>query len=292
MAKKEFELKAKDFDLGCTLECGQAFRWVKDGEFYYGVVGGDFLKVSQKSDRLFVSASDGAVSEDAMRRYFNLELDLDEVRDVIGRDKHINEAMSQHKGLRILRQDGWECLISYVLSAYNNILRIKGMVENLSASFGGKIRLNGYAVPFGEAPLRSARHSFPTPSALKNAGVGGLKDIRMGFRVPYVYEAAKKVASGKLDLSSLADKNYSDAKKGLIQLKGVGDKVADCVLLFGFGMYEAFPIDVWIRRVMTKYYFKGKKASDKGIREFAQGYFGRYAGYAQEYLYAWGRMKG
>lgn len=282
---KKLELKAKDFNLGCTLECGQAFRWARDGEFYYGVVGNRFLKVSQKGDRLSIESSDSAVKEEELTSYFNLDLDLSKVVAQIDRDRHMHEAIKNHKGLRILRQDRWECLISYMLSAYNNIPRIKGLVENLSAKFGNRICLNGYA------PLRYAGFSFPAPRVLKGAGIGGLKDIRMGFRASSVYEAASKVASNKLDLSSIAGKNYQNAKDILTELRGVGDKVADCVLLFGFGMYEAFPVDVWIRRVMEKIYFKGRAVSNKEIREFAQGYFGPYAGYAQEYLYAWGRAK-
>jgi len=266
-------LPAPDFNLEHTLECGQTFRWEKIGGFYYGVIGERLLRVKYYGRRL-ICESNSPLNKEEILEYFGLNEDLSCILREIDMDKHIHKAVLKFRGLRILNQWHWECLASFILSSYNNIPRIKKMIIKLSENFGKRLVLG-----------QVEGYSFPTAAKIAKVKISDLRKLGLGFRAAYLKDAACKIASGRLDLNGLEDLNYEEAKNDLISLKGVGEKVADCTLLFSFKKYEAFPVDVWIKRGMEDLYFKGRTVPQKEIAEFARGRFGRYAGYAQEYLY-------
>ncbi len=282
---------SQPFNLDLTLCCGQAFRWEKFGEWWYGIIEGTPLKIRQFGNILeFENANSGIV-----KTYFGLSDDLPTILSQITKDNLIGEAVKAFKGLRILRQDPWECLISYMCATYKNIPAIKRMLHNLSRKFGEKTVLDGYAL-----------YVFPTAEKLAEVSPEHLAECGLGYRAKYVTEAAKKVAGGELEIEELKKRSYEEARERLLALRGVGLKVADCVALFSLEKFEAFPVDVWMKRVIVRYYadhfeeeFARKillkkslsKADYESLSLFGRRYFGVYAGYAQEYLFHFERTK-
>ncbi|MFH0772118.1 MAG: DNA glycosylase [Candidatus Omnitrophota bacterium] len=271
--KLRLSLSASDFNLEHTLECGQAFRWEKSDNGYQGVIGRALLKINYDGARLQVESS-SPLSKEALTEYFGLNENMPRILKEIDLDSHIHKAILKFHGLRVLNQDHWECLASYILSSYNNIARIKIMIEKLSRAFGERLTLGCIE-----------RRSFPSIEKIAAVNLSALKKLGLGFRASYLKKTAGDLLAKRLDLDSLENLSYNEAKTKLTRLKGVGEKVADCVLLFSFKKYEAFPVDVWIKRAVERFYFNGRPVSSKRAAEFAREYFGRYAGYAQEYLY-------
>ncbi len=269
----KFTLPVSNFNLEHTLECGQAFRWEKSGDLYTGAIGDAAVKVSFDGRKLAVEASPGA-DKKRIADYFGLNEDLPRIYKKMGGDPNIKKAIKKYRGLRILNQDRWECLASFILSSYTNIPRIKKMIASLSRRLGKRLVLGGME-----------SYSFPPAGRIARADIKTLRGLGLGFRAAYIKDTAQKIASKKFDLDELEDLNYSEARERLMSLKGVGGKVADCVLLFSFKKYEAFPVDVWIKRGIEELYFDGKTAAPEKAAEFARERFGAYAGYAQEYLY-------
>jgi N-glycosylase/DNA lyase len=279
------------FNLDVTLCCGQVFRWDKQGEWWYGVVGENAFKIRQIGNKLeFENAEMGFV-----KSYFGLQEDLLKILSQISKDKHIKRAIDAFNGLRILRQDPWECLISYICATYKNIPAIKKMLLNLSKKFGDGTHFDGYDF-----------YTFPTSERLAKASINELAECGLGYRTKYVAETAKKVYENSFAFKHLIDAPYEKARRELLNFLGVGLKVADCVLLFSLGKFEAFPVDVWIERVILKQYashfptnFIGKISTKKSLTSseyerlslFGRSYFGEYAGYAQEYLYHYERSQ-
>jgi N-glycosylase/DNA lyase len=278
------------FDLNVTLCCGQAFRWDKRGEWWHGVVRENAFKIRQAGNFLEFENAE----EKFVKTYFGLHDDLPKILQQISKDKHIKEAIASFKGLRILCQDPWECLISYICATYKNISAIKGMLSNLCKKFGDRICFDGYDF-----------YTFPTPERLAKATAQELVKCGLGYRAKYASETAKMVYEKGFEFESLRRIAYEKAKKELLNFPGVGLKVANCVLLFSLGKLEAFPVDVWIKRVILRYYAehfptglikkisKKRSLSDSEYRTlslFGMEYFGEYAGYAQEYLYHYERM--
>ena len=273
------------FNLDFTLSCGQSFRWNKHGEWWYGVVKEKIFRIRQVGDKLEFENVDA----DFVKDYFGLHDDMPRIFSKITRDKYIKKAVKKFEGLHILRQDPWECLISYICATYKNVPAIRQMLFNLSKKFGDKTVFNGYDF-----------YTFPTPARLTKASVKELAECGLGYRARYVSETAKMIYEGNVDFESLRKANYEKARQKLLNFLGVGLKVADCVLLFSLGKLEAFPVDVWIKRVILKYYanhfpseFIRKISAKKTLANseyerlnlFGRRYFGKYAGYAQEYLY-------
>jgi N-glycosylase/DNA lyase len=279
------------FNLDFTLCCGQAFRWNKQGDWWYGVVGEEVCKISQKGEKLeFESVNAGFV-----QNYFRLHDDLPKIFLEINKDKNIEAAISEFKGLRILRQEPWECLISYICATYKSISAIKRMLSNLSKRFGEEICLES-----------DCFYTFPKSVKLARASVQELTACGLGYRAKYVSETAKLICEDTFDLERLKKTAYEKAKEELMSLPGVGPKVADCVLLFSLERLEAFPVDVWVMRAVLKYYanhfseefFRRKSTQEslssseyEKLSSFGREYFGNYAGYAQEYLYHYERMQ-
>jgi N-glycosylase/DNA lyase len=278
------------FNLDVTLCCGQVFRWDKRGEWWYGVVGDRVLKVRQTDMTLEFKNVDDAF----IRHYFSLDHDLQRISSEIGKDNHVGAALREFWGLRIVRQEPWECLISFICATYKSVAAIKQMLLKLSTKFGEKTVFDGCDF-----------YSFPAPERLARATLKDLESCGLGYRAKYVLKTSKRIHTDEYDLSALRNMPYEQAKKELCKFPGVGSKVADCVLLFSLNKLDAFPVDVWVKRIILKYYsehfpdaFVEKLAKQKSfsnseyekLNGFGREYFGEYAGYAQEYLYHYERM--
>ena len=271
------------FDLGASLESGQAHRWKKSNDWYAGVVRGEFIQIRQ-TGQVVEFASGPSPEETAaimLRDYFRLDDDIDAIYSDINRDGRVASMVRKYPGLRILRTEPWECLVAFICSANNNIARIHQLMERMADEFGSPLTLNG-----------CTRHTFPSPAVLAEAGEGELRRLGLGFRAPYVDQASKAVLEGKLDLPALIRMPYPEAKAALMEQKGIGSKIADCIAVFSLEKLEAFPIDVWIRRALAEWYFPNQKTPpDRILLEWAQEHFGRYGGYAQQYLFHGQRLR-
>ena len=247
-----------DLDLDETLDCGQAFRWKKiPSDYcctYTGAFVNDKLTVSQTDKGMFIfHDTDEKTFLEKWTGYFDFETDYSELKRCFSEDETLSKACNYAGGIRLLRQDSWECLISFIISQNNNIPRIKGIIDRLCGHYDGE---------------------FPTIEELSRENADSLAYLRSGFRAKYLEDAAVKTASGEIELEKIAKMPIDDARKALKSIKGVGPKVAECVLLFGMYRTEAFPIDVWIKRVLAQYY-------PDGFPAFAQ----KNAGIAQQYLF-------
>jgi N-glycosylase/DNA lyase len=277
--------------LDFSLCCGQVFRWKKIGGWWYGVVGENVFKIRQcGADLEFVN-----VGNDFVAHYFGLSDDLEQISRCIDKDDYIGQALRRFEGLRIVRQLPWECLISFICATYKSIAAIELMLRKLSIKFGEKKVFEGLDF-----------YTFPTAEKLAFASENGLRECGLGYRAKYVQATAKKICEQKIDLESLKSLHYLDARKKLVEFPGVGLKVADCVLLFSLEKLEAFPVDVWVKRIILNHYadqlpelFVKKLSSHDSltngeyekINAFGRSYFGRYAGYAQEYLFHYERTQ-
>lgn len=277
------------FNLDFTLCCGQTFRWDKKHDWWYGVAREKVLKIRLNCNNVEFENADA----DFVKSYFRLHDDLPMIFSHISKDNHIKTAINQFKALRILRQDPWECLISYICATYKSIAAIKQMLLNLSEKFGEEARFDGYRF-----------YTFPAPAELAKATAKELAGCGLGYRAKYVSETAKAVKENGFDFERLKTSDYETARAELLNFSGVGPKVADCVLLFSLEKLEAFPVDVWMRRVILRHYPEHfprgliKRISDEKslnnseyarLSLFGRSYFGEYAGYAQEYLYHYER---
>jgi len=265
------ELKLKNFeniDLVQTFECGQCFRWQKNSEnSYTGIFKGKKLELSQLTPNTIILSTDMSDFKKIWYKYFDLETDYKKIgENITTLHPILKKAYIECSGIRILRQEPWETLCSFIISQNNNIPRIKKIIKSLCDLFGDKIE-------------NSKEKSFPSSDVISKLNLEDLEPIRSGFRAKYILDAARKVSSKIVDFKKIENLDYIDAKNELMKIKGVGPKVADCVLLYGFHRLEAFPEDVWIKRVMNKFF---KNESPK--------IFGEYAGIAQQYLYHYSRM--
>jgi len=269
-------ISVKDFSLEKTLGCGQFFRYERKEDGSYLLSLRDRLfSVRQEGSKLFFSG----VPKEFVIRLFRLDEDYQKIIKSISKDEFIRKTIKTNFGMRLMRQDPWECLISYICSANNNIPRIKKNLEMISRSFGKRIAHEAHK-----------GFSFPNPGELSN--YDKIRGCGVGFRSRFIHETNQTIEEGRLN--SLKDRSYEEAREELIKLKGVGDKIADCVCMFSLEKLEAFPVDVWMRRVMLENYFKGedpKKISNNRIREFGREYFGRYCGYANQFLFYYRRLQ-
>ena len=281
----------EQIDVAASLESGQAHRWsrgvgsVEDELWHWGVAEGNLIKIRHSSDPSlgpwggleFRSAplDDPECLKSHLWRYFRLDDDIGEIFRGITGDPRVAAMVQRHRGVRLLRTEPWECLIAFICSANSNIPRIHSNMESMAEAFGRPLTLDGHT-----------RYSFPTPENLAAAGEAALRSLGLGFRAPYVAQAATAVAEGRLDLEALRHMPHREAQARLMEQPGIGPKIADCVLLHSLDKLEAFPIDVWVRRALKEWYFADQKPpTDRVMNEWAQGYFGRYAGYAELYLF-------
>ena len=288
-ASAQFEA-GQPLDLEASLLGGQAHRWRRDGDWFSGVLQGDLVLLRQQNGvvQFRSSAPDVQAMVPRLREYLRLDDDLPAICAEITDDPNVAAQVDLYPGLRVLRQEPWECLVAYICSANSNIETIHRNMERISDEFG-EVRTMAPSSP-GDEPV--TRSTFPAPVDLAEAGEMELRRLKLGFRAPYVYEAAVAVLEGRIDLDYLARAPYADAKGELMSLKGIGEKIADCIALMSLEKMEAFPIDVWVRRALADWYFPGEKTpTNRVLLAWAQGYFGRYAGYANQYLFHGRRLR-
>ena len=264
------KIKVKDFNLEYTLECGQIFRINRENDWYYINARDKFFKICQVKNEIEFHG----VDEEFIIHFFSLDENLSKILKEINKDEYIKKSIDKYRGLRILRQDPWECLISFICSTASNIPRIKSKLKALSESFGKKVSLDGVG-----------NYAFPEPGNINN--YSKIVNAKTGFRAKYIFEANNSVNIKKLN--SLRVQSYESAKNELKKINGVGDKVADCVLLFSLGFHQALPVDTWIKKTIQLLYFDNATVSNEKIRAFGLDYFGTYAGYAQQYLFMFSR---
>ena len=289
MKEQEFLLENyNSFNLRDIFECGQCFRWnIEEDGSYTGVFGRNVLNVKKQNNAiLFKGICEGDIIP-AIIDYFDLERDYELIKSKLERvDNNMKESIKYGTGIRILNQDLWETIISFIISANNNIPRIKGIIERLSENYGDKIVYNG-----------KEYFTFPTPKQLENVSVEEFRKLGLGFRDIRLYETTKMVLNKEVDIENLHNiKDTNIVRDELLKLSGVGPKVADCILLFStLKRFDVFPIDVWVRRVMNDLYIHKEKEQDvskKEILQIANEKFGDLEGIAQQYLFYWRRELG
>lgn len=275
----------KSFNLTHIFECGQCFRWNQspDGS-YTGIVRKNVINIKMINDDVYINSYGEDNVKDLFNNYFDMNRDYEEIKNKLRKiDNHMKESIKYGEGIRLLNQDLWETIISFIISANNNIPRIKGIIERISKRYGEKITWNGLEY-----------YTFPTPKALSKASVEDLRNLGLGFRDIRVYETTQKIVNKEVDLEKLhKEKDTEKLRETLLTLPGVGPKVADCILLFStLKKLDVFPIDVWVRRVMNDLYIhneKEEKVDKKLIMSVANEKFGDLCGIAQQYLFYWKR---
>ena len=283
MEQKYIIKNCKSFKVKDIFECGQCFRWNEEPDgSYTGIFGHNVLNVKEEKDIVITGICNGNI-EDICKNYFDLDRNYEEIKETLSLiDDNMKESIKYGEGIRILNQDLWEMIISFIISANNNIPRIKGIIERMSAKYGQEIRFRG-----------TSYYTFPTIDELSQASVKDLKDLGLGFRDRYVYETTKKIKEGKINLENLKQESTNEVRKQLLTLTGVGPKVADCIMLFStLKRFDVFPVDVWVRRVMNDLYIHNEdetKVNKKQIQEIARDKFGALEGIAQQYLFYWKR---
>ena len=287
MKEQKYILKKPEtFNLKDIFECGQCFRWneQEDGS-YTGIWKENVVNIKkEREDFVFTGICENNNLEEEIQKYFDLDRNYEEIKKELSKkDEYMKTSIAYGKGIRILNQDLWETIISFIISANNNIPRIKGIIERLSKAYGDKIKWKG-----------KEYYTFPTPMQLKNVTVEEYRKLGLGFRDVRLYETTKMILEGKVDLQELKNNpNTVEVREKLLTLSGVGSKVADCILLFSdLKRLEVFPIDVWVRRVMNDLYIQNEdeaKVSKKEIEKIAKNKFGNLAGLAQQYLFYWRR---
>ncbi len=258
----------REIDPVKTFECGQCFRWNADenGD-YWGVAFGKAAKVVTEENKVYIICN-GEDFKSIWRSYFDLERDYESIRLSFDGGEYLARCAEFGAGIRILQQERWEALCSFIISQCNNIPRIKGIVEKLCRAYGEKIEFEGREF-----------YSFPSAEKLSAFGAEDLAHIRSGYRAAYIVDAAKAISEGSIDLEALARADCDTALKGLLSMNGVGKKVASCALLFGLGHMEAFPIDVWMKRALKEHF----------APDFDPAVLGEYAGLAQQYIFYFAR---
>ena len=295
---ERYILKSPDsFNLEHIFECGQCFRWnKKDNENYIGVIknaviqvqknGNDYVFNGELFKELNKSSDDNLNFEELITYYFDLDTDYSIYKKKLSKiDNYLLESIKFGEGIRILNQDLWETIISFIISANNNIPRIKKILERLSINYGKKIDFKG-----------TEYYSFPTPEQLSKASIQDLRNLGLGFRDERVYNTTRKILSKEIDLDIIKKLNNTEKmREELLKLDGVGPKVADCILLFSLKRRDVFPIDVWVRRVMNDLYIHNEneeKVNKKELQKLAEEKFLGLSGIAQQYLFYWKREEG
>ena len=277
----------KDFNSKHIFECGQCFRWnlQADGS-YIGIIKDSVIEVIEENDKVILKGVSNRNLEDVVSEYFNLDVDYTKIKLQLSEiDNFLKTSIEYGEGIRILKQDIFETIISFIISANNNIPRIKKIIESISKTYGKKIEYKN-----------KEYYLFPTLEELSKASVEDLRKLGLGFRDKRVYTTTKMILKGDLDINYLEKlEDTKSIREELLKLDGVGPKVADCILLFGFNRYEVFPIDVWVRRVMNDLYIRNEqesKVSKVQIKKLAEEKYGKLAGLAQQYLFYWKRENG
>ena len=266
----------RDYDLAATLTSGQAFRWQTLDGAWEGLVGMRWVRLRAGEDAIIAETADPVSDWSWLATYLQVNLDLSGVVATFPDDEPMRAAVAACRGLRLLRQDPWECLASFICSSTKQIVQIRQIVALLCERFGDPV-----VAPRGHAPA----FGFPSPARLAAAAESELRACKMGFRAPNLRTAARMVADADLNLARLAGMPVSEARAELMRVPGVGRKIADCVLLFACGFPDAFPVDVWVMKALRRLYFPRRRVTLKRLHEFTAVHFGPRAGYAQQYLF-------
>ena len=261
-------------DIDNSINSGQVFLWEKCGSDWYGINGQDILKINKNAVIKSIQNS----KTDFFRKKDNMQ----EIIKSISKDKTVKKAIKQYEGLRIFKQDPFQCMISFIISSNSNIQKIKNSLEKITKKFGVKVEIQNKEF-----------FLFPKPEKLANASIEEIKKCGVGYRAPFIKQAAEMIFSKKIDLEYLEKLDYKEAKKNICLIPGVGNKVADCILLFSLNKLEAFPLDTWMIKILEKYYSNEFKIETKTItqkqyeilHEKIVNYFGPYCGYAQQFLF-------
>ena len=286
MQEQEYKIKNIDsFELKDIFDCGQCFRWneQEDGS-YTGVFGDNVLNVGKIGNEVIFKGICKENIKETVEKYFDLDRDYQKIKNQLMQiDENMKRSIEYGQGIRILNQDLWETIISFIISANNNIPRIKGIIERLSKKYGKEIEWKN-----------TKYYTFPTAKDLENVTVQEYRELGLGFRDIRLYETTHMILDKKVDLEEMKNNpNTMEVREQLLSLSGVGPKVADCILLFSdLKRFEVFPIDVWVRRVMNDLYIHNEdetKVNKKQIEKIAQEKFGDLAGLAQQYLFYWRR---
>lgn len=272
----------RDFELKHIFECGQAFRWYEEDDgSYTGVVKKSVINLKKEGQSLIIGNTNLQEFNEVWYDYFDMKRDYGEIKRELAEDDVLREAIKFGEGIRILKQDEWEILISFIISANNRISMIKKAIGNICHKWGEPIEYKGQTY-----------YTFPEPEVLAGATVEELENCNTGFRAKYIKNTTEMIVNGKINLYNLKNLPYEEAKCELMKLPGVGPKVSDCILLFSMNQYEAFPVDVWVKRVM-QYFYLAPDVSLIKIQSYARDRFKELAGFAQQYLFYYARdMKG
>jgi len=309
-ATRQVTFPVCDYDLAATLDSGQAFRWEFQDDRWHGIIGTHAVELRQNESCLIAQTPEPVTDWLWLKHYLQLDLNLSSVLATFPDDEPMRGAVNACRGLRLLRQDPWECLASFILSSTKQIVQIRQIVALLCERFGEPLvgtrstasetflsptspAENGtrWNASLPGAPTNELSRSFPTAQSLAALTEAELRACKMGFRAPNLLNAARQIAGGKMDLERLRQLSCAEAREELMTLRGVGGKIADCVLLFAYGFDGAFPVDVWVERALQRLYFPRRRASDQRLRRFAATHFGPHAGYAQQYLFHYMRTK-
>lgn len=277
-----FRLPARAYDLDATLSSGQAFRWRAIDGVWVGVIRDRWVQLRSVSDGIEARTAAGAADRPLLAEYLQTGIDQAGILATFPKDTVLARAVSIAPGLRILRQDPWECLASFLLSSTKQIVQIQRVIETLCRRLGPSLPTPaGWPVVYG----------FPSAVRVAEASERLLRDCRMGYRASSLQAAARAIAEDRFSLAELGLLPLNAARTRIQELPGVGPKIADCVLLFAYGQTEAFPIDVWIERVLREDYFAGRAVPRRVLVDFAAKHFGAHAGHAQQFLFHWARLR-
>lgn len=285
MKEQQYILEnVKSFEPKHIFECGQCFRWNKEEDTSYtGVFKNNVLNVKKDGNNIiFKGICEGNIDE-ICKEYFDLETNYEEIKKKLSNiDEYLETSINYGEGIRILNQDLWETIISFEISANNNIPRIKGIIERISKKYGNEIKWK-----------EKSYYTFPNIEELSKASIEDLRALGLGFRDKRIYETTQIFLNGEMNLEELKnEKDTEKVREKLLTLPGIGPKVADCILLFSLKRYEVFPIDVWVRRVMNDLYIHNQdeeKVSKKDLQKLAKDKYSSLAGLAQQYLFYWKR---
>jgi N-glycosylase/DNA lyase len=266
----------REYNLEATFTSGQAFRWHRHNHGWSGIIGSRWVLL--RADAFSITAETALPTSDWtwLEDYLQIHVELTAVLRTFPDDPPLRAAALACRGLRLLRQDPWECLASFILSSSKQIVQIRQIVASRCERFGE---------PVEAAPASPRDYGFPTPERIARASETDLRSCKMGFRAPYLLQTARAVAGGQVDLQKLRVLPVESARNELMQLPGVGRKIADCVLLFAYGFQSAFPVDVWVAKALQQLYFPRRSVSRQRLEKFTHTYFGPNAGYAQQYLF-------
>ncbi len=265
------KITIKDFVPSHTFDCGQCFRWqAQDDGSYIGIAGGKAVRISADNDTVTIDGCNDEDYKNFWRNYLDADRDYSEIKKAVNTNETMAKAVAFGGGIRILRQEFFEALISFIISQRSSIPKIKNSVEKISALWGNEIIFEG-----------KVYYSFPSPEKLASLSEDDLRKTGVGYRAPYIIKAAQAVANGNINADELYKLDTPSAREKLLTLYGVGDKVCDCVLLFSLGKYDLFPADVWIKRVMEESF------NTTDAKKIGEDIFGKYSGFAQQYLFYW-----